>query len=482
MMKDLVVIGAGPGGYAAAILAAKKGLSVTLVEKDKPGGTCLQIGCIPSKILLDAAKHWKQIDALKDVLTGSLPLLDPVKLVTLAQSRVAQITAGLEHLIKNAGVNFMQGTAFFSGEHEIMVEKNSEQQIIQAKHILIACGAEPRRVQGIPYPSPRVWTNTEALLMPEIPEHLIILGGGAIGCEFASFYRALGVPVTILETMPRLLATEEIEVSREIKNIFEDQGIVVIAGEKNLRIEVREHTGVHVFRGDEILCAGSHILVAVGIVPKTEVLNLERAGVQKDERGFICVSPPTYQTNVSHIYAIGDCISLAHMPHPSLAHIAAAEAEQAIEHINGAAPQSIDYINIPFCLFTLPEVAHVGLTETQAKEMICPHPGHTIRAVRVRYPSLGRAIALGVNEGFIKIIEHADTFRSKPLRRIVGAHIVGEGASELVHIFAEAHNAEDSITNMKHLIFQHPTWAELIGETLRALDGEAVHILKRKPT
>lgn len=480
MTKDLVVIGAGPGGYAAAILAAKKGLSVALVEKHKAGGTCLQIGCIPSKILLDAVRRWKQLYALNDILTGSLPLLDPLKLASLARSRVAQITEGLQHHIRNTGVDLMYGTASFSGEHEITVEKDAKCYAIQAKHILIACGTVPRLIQGIPYPSPRVWTNTEALAIPELPEHLIILGGGAIGCEFASFYRALNVPVTILEAMPRLLATEELDVSRAIKNAFEDEGIIVITGEKNLHIEVRSDSGVNVFKEYSPLCIGSHILVAVGIAPKTDMLNLERGGVQKDERGFIRVSSPTYQTNISHIYAIGDCISFTNTPHPPLAHVAAAEAERVVEHITGGMPHSIDYTNIPFCLFTTPEVAHVGLTEAQAKEMTCPHPGHKIRAVRVRYQSLGRATALGINDGFIKIIEHSDTFRSKPLRRIAGAHIVGEGASELIHVFAEARNAEDSIANMKHLIFQHPTWAELIGETLRALDGEAVHVAGKK--
>ncbi|MDP3769465.1 MAG: dihydrolipoyl dehydrogenase [Candidatus Sungbacteria bacterium] len=479
MIKDLVVIGAGPGGYAAAILAAKKGMAVTLVEKNKPGGTCLQIGCIPSKILLDAAKRWEQLDALRDVLTGTLPLLDPAKLASFTRSRVAEITEGLEHLIKNAGVNLMYGTASFSDEHEITVESDDGQKIIPTKHILIACGTGPRLIQGIPYPSPRVWTNTEALAIPEMPNHLIILGGGAIGCEFASFYRSLDIPVTILEAMPRLLPTEDIEVSREMKNTFEDHGITIVTGEKNLRIDVQD-SGVHVFRGDEALCTGSHILVAIGISPKMELLKLENVGVQKDDHGFIRVSTPTYQTNMPHIYAIGDCISFADMPHPSLAHVAAAEAEQVVQHMIGGALHPIDYMNIPFCLFTSPEVAHVGLTETQAKEMSCPYPGHTIRAVRVRYQSLGRAIALGVDQGFIKIVEHTDTFRSKPLRRIAGAHIVGEGASELIHIFAEARNAEDSITHMKRLIFQHPTWAELIGETLRALDGEAVHVLRKK--
>lgn len=481
MTKDLVVIGAGPGGYAAAILAAKKGLSVALVEKHKPGGTCLQVGCIPSKILLDAAKRWQQLSALSDVLMGAVPSFDPAKLSDLARSRVLQITEGLEQLIKNAGVDLIYGTASFSGEHEITVEADAGRQVMSAKHILIACGAAPRLIQDIPYPSPRVWTNTEALAIPEVPEHLIILGGGAIGCEFASFYRALGIPVTILETMPRILATEEIDVSRAMKNAFEDEGITVITGEKNLHIELRSDSGVNVFRGDNTLCIGSHLLIAVGIVPKTEMLNLERAGVQKDERGFIRVSTPTYQTNIPDIYAIGDCISFLAMPHPPLAHVAAAEAERVVEHITGQTPHAIDYTNIPFCLFTNPEVAHVGLTEAQAKEMTCPHPGHKIRAVQVRYQSLGRATALGINDGFIKIIEHSDTFRSKPLRRIAGAHIVGEGASELIHVFAEARNAEDSISNMKNLIFQHPTWAELIGETLRALDGEAVHAVGKKP-
>lgn len=478
--KKVVVIGAGPGGYPTAILAAREGFETVLVEKNLLGGTCLQEGCIPSKILLDAAKRYEHFKAMEPALKDrrGVPVYDYGTLIQLSRERVAAITRGLEGTVKAAGVNILKGTAKFIGPKTLEVDVGSGTETLSADYIVIACGASAKVFPNIPYPHERVWTNREALTSSIRPEKILILGGGAIGCEFASFWGVLGIPTTILEAMPRLLPGEDPDVSRELTLGFKKRGISVVCERKAVTIEAAADA-VRITLDDGTIHEGSHLLVAVGIVPEIAGLGLKNAGVAQDGRGFIQVTLPTYATTQEGVYAIGDAIAIPERAHPGLAHVASAEAESTVAAITEKTPEPINYDNIPVCTFTIPEVAHVGFTEEQAKNVACEFPGHEVRAERMRYTALGRALALGLPEGIVKLVEHRDTFRTKPLRRIAGACVVGEGASEIIHVVAEARNAQDSVDNMKRLVFQHPTWSELLGEALRVLDDEAVHARAR---
>lgn len=489
---DAIVIGAGPGGYPAAILSARAGLKTALIEKEKPGGTCLQIGCIPSKILLDAGKrHEHMIDMEKaGVLNGTTPHYDYPKLIGLSRERIAAITGSLAGLIESSGVSLIRGVARFVDQNQLAIDTGTGKETINGKYIIIACGARAAILKGIPYPHPRVWTNREALTTEEKPEKIIIIGGGAIGCEFATFFASMQIPTTIVELEPRLLPMEDIDSSRELQASFRKRKIAMHTGRKAASVEAGENN-VRVTLDDGTRLEGSHLLVAVGIQPQTADLGLEHAGITTDSRGFIPVAlpeqaekhkpvptgTPFYETNVKRVYAIGDIIAIPGRAHLALAHVASAEAEVAIAHITGKETHAIDYDNVPRVTFTTPEVASVGLTEEQARAKPCPHPGHEIRAEKISPTTLGLATALNLPEGKIKIVIHRDTFNKKPIGRIVGAHLVHEKASESIHVLAEAIHAEDSTRHMKRLVIQHPTWSEPIGEVLRKSDNEAVHVL-----
>src|SRR3989344_289795 len=477
MKKSVLVIGGGPGGYPAAILAARAGFEVTLVEQHALGGTCLQVGCIPSKILLDAAKRLEHFKALRSVLTGPVPEYDYAKLIALSRERVAKITAGLEGLVRSNGVAILKGIATFAGYKSVLVNTGyGSLEALTADYIIIACGASAKVFPNIPYPHERVWTTQEALTSITPPEKILILGGGAIGCEFASFFGALSIPTTVIEALPRILPLEDADISTELTRAFKTRGIEIVTRRKAETIGAR-NTGVHITLDDGAKYEGSHLLVAVGIVPATDALELARAEIEVNERKFIKVETPTYQTNIPGVYAIGDAIAIPGRQHPGLAHVASAEAEAVVAAVTGITPNPpIDYDNVPVCTFTLPEVAHVGFTKEQAETAACQYPGHKIREAKVKYTALGRATALGVTEGFVKLVMHQDTFREKALRRIAGAHLVGEDAADIIHVIAEARNAEDSLDNFKNLIFQHPTWGELLAEAVRLCDDEAVHV------
>ncbi|MDO8600231.1 MAG: NAD(P)/FAD-dependent oxidoreductase [bacterium] len=480
---DAAVIGAGPGGYVAAILAARAGLKTALIEKEEPGGTCLQIGCIPSKILLHAVHIQEQLKSFKEILDGPMPNYRYDGLLSFSRKKVRDITASLRGIIKREGVTLIGGTAQFANAKTLLLKKESGEDTIHATHIIIACGARAKTkadaLPDIPYPHERVWTNREALTRTEKPDKVLILGGGAIGCEFASFFNGLGIPVTVIEFMPRILPGEDTDISKELAGAFKKRGIAVLTGRTAKTVEA-DTQSVRVTLDDGSVQEGSHLIIAAGITPSSDGLNLEKAGVKLDARGFIPVALPSYTTDAKNIYAIGDIIAVPGRAHLALAHVASAEAENAVAAITGKKPEPIDYDNIPIATFTIPEVAHVGFTQEQADTLPCKNPHHKIDAYQIAYSALGRAYALGLTEGMVKIVEHQDIFNKNPIRRIAGTHIIGENASEIIHIAAEARHAEDSIPHMKRLILQHPTWSELYGEALRTSDNEAVHIRSGK--
>nr|BAL54605.1 dihydrolipoamide dehydrogenase [uncultured prokaryote] len=480
--KNVVVIGGGPGGYPCAVLLARSGFDTILVEKRALGGTCLQFGCIPSKTLINAAKRLKDLNDIRNTLMGDIPTIRYADLIKHSREKVENITAGLDGIMKLNGVKVVKGRARFKDRKRVFVEKEDGAEEFSPDYVVIAVGSRARMLPGVPYPHERVLTNIEVLSATTPPEKLIIVGGGAIGCEFASFFSALNIPVTIIEHMSRLLPQEDEDISRELQTIFRKNGISVITGRKVTKTDVSSDS-VRITLDDQTVIEGSHILVAIGIAPATDDLGLEDAGIGVDERGYIPVRIPDYQVlkGPEGVYAIGDCISIPGRVHPCFAHVATREGEIVASVISGKPFDPLDYTNIPICTFTLPEVARIGLTEDEAKKITCSAPAHEVLSVKVRYGALGKGISLNHREGFIKIVEHRDKYHRKPIRQIAGAHIIGEGASELIHIIAASRHAEDSIGHMKGILFQHPTWSELIGEALRLLDDEAVHVRGRKP-
>ncbi len=480
--KSVIVIGGGPGGYPCAVLLARAGFDTFLVEKNALGGTCLQLGCIPSKTIINAAKRVIELEDLSDVLNHKVPGLMYPELIKRSRQKVEAITSGLDGIMKSSGVKVIKGRARFKKGKTVVVQTDDGIEGFSADYIVIATGSRARILPGLPYPHERVFTNKEILTNTKLPEKLIIIGGGAIGCEFASFFSSIGVPVTVVEHMSRLLPQEDQDVSRELQIIFKKKGVNILTGRKVVKTDITTDS-VRITLDDEKVLEGSHILVAIGIVPATDDLGLEDAGIGVDERGFIPVKIPGYEVlkGPSGVFAIGDCISIPGRQHPCFAHVATREGEIVAGVISGRGIDHLDYANIPVCTFTIPEVARVGLTEDEAKNITCSAPNHEVLSAKVRYGALGKGISLDHREGLVKIVEHRDRYHRRPIRQIAGAHIIGEGASELIHIIAAARHAEDSVDHIKGLLFQHPTWSELIGEAIRLLDDEAVHVRGRKP-
>lgn len=479
--KSVVVIGGGPGGYPCAALLAREGFETYLIEKNALGGTCLQFGCIPSKALINTAKRMSELKSISNILDGALPSIKYPEFIKYSRQKVETITSGLDGIMKASGVKVIKGRARLRNGKVVVVQKDDGRDELSPDYIVIATGSRARMLPGVPYPHERVLTNIEVLTATTQPEKLIIIGGGAIGCEFAGLFSALNIPVTIIEHMPRLLPQEDQDISRELQIIFRKKGISVFPGKKVIKTDVSSQS-VRVTLDDGTSVEGSHILVAIGIVPATDELGLDDAGIGVDERGYIPVKIPTYEIlkGPSGVFAIGDCISIPGRQHPCFAHVATREGEIVAGIISGRVVEPLDYGNIPVCTFTIPEVARVGLTEEEARNFACSALGHQVISAKVRYGALGKGISLDRTEGFVKIIEHRDTYYRKPIRQIAGAHIIGEGASEIIHIIAAARHAEDSIDHMKGVLFQHPTWSELIGEALRLLDDEAVHVRGKK--
>lgn len=457
---DIIVIGAGPGGYVAAISAARQGAKVAIVEKDDPGGLCLNWGCIPSKILLKTAGVISRMKHLQDkgMVSGDFTANFP-EIIRHSRERVESIRESLTNLITSAGVTIFKGIGAFERSDIISVALNDGANIsLRANRgIIIATGSQPRTLSGIKIDGDRIITSREALALTERPETLAIIGGGVIGCEMASFFAALGTKVTILEYMPQLLPGIDADISKGLTRCFKNSGIELQlskAVESDKTIDARK------------------ILVAVGINPNIAALHLDKAGVQTmPGREFILIDPRTCQTNISGIYAIGDVAALRtdDMPHPALAHLASVEGEIAVEHIlHGKSEWNINYAEIPLAIFTDPEIGLIGLTEENARKK---YPKHAVISQQLRDMWMGIGIALEETSGITKTIVDETKYG-----RILGAHIMGPAATERIHVFAAAMRAQESSRLMARQIYAHPTFSEGIREALLALDGQAVHV------
>lgn len=457
---DVAILGAGPGGYVAAIRARQLGLKTVVIEKDKPGGVCLNVGCIPSKALIHQAQVWSTISALGQM--GAAVDASGFKYESVfKKSRMAaeRLSKGVAFLLKKNKVDYVQGTARLRSPGEIEVDGGA---LIRSKNIIVATGSRPREIPGFSFDSSVVLSSTDALLLQKLPGRMLILGGGAIGMEFAYMLSSFGVDVTIVEMMDRILPLEDSEVVEVVRRAFEKRGVKILAGTKasGLR-KTPEGAVVSLVAADSTQSEVTvdQVLVGVGRAPNTEGLGLESVGV-KTERGYIPVGDYG-QTNVPGIYAIGDVV-----PTPMLAHVASKEGEIAAEHIAGLNPaRRVSLDEVPSVVYCEPQIGSFGLTEEEAKARGVRHA----KAV-FPYRGIGKAVATEVPEGIVKVLYDPMT------REILGAHVAGDQATEIIHELLLARRGSLSLEVVAEMIHAHPTLSEGVMEAARLAEGWAIHI------
>jgi dihydrolipoamide dehydrogenase len=463
---DVIVIGSGPGGYVTAIRAAQLGLKTAIVERELLGGICLNWGCIPTKALLRSGDIYEQLGHLGDYgLAVEGRSYDFTKVIERSRKVAAQLNSGVAFLMKKHKIEVIEGAAKLEkgtpAPKVVVALKAGGSRTVQAKHVILATGARARTFPGtglVP-DGERVWTYREALVPKTAPKSLIVIGSGAIGIEFASFYRALGSDVTVIEMLPRILPVEDEEVSKAAHKAFEKRGIKfrVPASVKKL---TKSKTGVSVeieVAGKAETLEGDVAIVAVGIVGNVEDLGLEALGV-KIERTHV-VTDKHGATGVAGLYAIGDVAGP-----PWLAHKASHEGVHCIEHIAGANPPDIN-APIPGCTYSNPQIASVGLTEAQAKEQ-----GLEPKVGRFPFRVNGKAIAMGETEGFVKTIFDGKT------GALIGAHMIGAEVTEMIQGFALAMTLEATEAELQATVFPHPTMSEAMHEASLDAYGKVLHI------
>ncbi|MEE8104521.1 MAG: dihydrolipoyl dehydrogenase [Planctomycetota bacterium] len=457
---DVVILGSGPGGYVAAIRAAQLGLKTAVVERDNLGGICLNWGCIPTKALLKNAEHARIArteGADWGIIYDNLRF-DFTRVIKRSRDVSARIVKGVEFLMKKNKVDVHRGTGRLTGKNTIAVsdENGKATGEVKYKNLIVATGARPRQLPGTPFDKKRVISYFEAMIPEKLPKKLVVIGGGAIGCEFAYFYNAFGTDVTLIELLPSLLPIEDPECTKELQRSFKKQKIHVLAGTAVEGVTVGKN-GVKVKTAKKTFEA-DQVLVSIGVQGNIENLGLEDAGV-KTERSFIPVDDH-YKTSAPNIRAIGDVTGRV-----MLAHVASHQGVVAAEDIAGKASHLVDYDAIPSCTYCQPQVASLGWTEAKAKEK-----GYEIMVGRYPFRPHGKAVATGENEGFVKLIF------DKKYGELLGAHIVGHEATEMIAEAGAAKAAEATVHTLAATMHAHPTMSEAFHEaTLDAL-GRAIHL------
>lgn len=465
---DAVVIGAGPGGYVAAIRLAQLGQKTALIDRDNLGGTCLNWGCIPSKALIHAGHLYETMNTKAQDMGFSFKdmKLDFNKLNKWKDGVVNKLTQGIGGLCKRHGVEVFMATASFKSDKEITLKMNEggSTETIKFKKALIATGASSSTIPGVKLDETHIVTSKEALNLPKLPKKMVLIGGGIIGMELGCFYSMLGTEVTVLEYAPQILPTTDPDLVKLVEKAMTKRG-----GKIHTKFKVQEagKDGKKVFvkgedeSGDEKTFEADVVLVSVGRKPFTEHLAVDKAGVKIDEKGFIPVNR-SLQTNKSNIYAIGD-VTVG----PALAHRASHEALIAAAHLNGDNNAVIDYKVIPAATFTDPEIASVGISETEAKEQ-----GLDVKVGKFPFAALGRALANNSADGFVKIIGDAKT------NDLLGVHIVGPDAGNLIAEAALAIEMGASVEDLALTIHTHPTYPESMMEAAEAYFGHAIHVFQ----
>ena len=459
-MYDVGIIGGGPGGYVAAIKAAQLGGSVCLIEKGEWGGTCLNRGCIPTKTLFAVANLATQVQEASafGIHIGGEATIDYAQVLDHKASVIKQLTGGIAQLLKANGVDTFNGTATLTDRNNIVVSKSDgATEQLHAKNVIIATGSEPAEPPVFDIDEEQILTTTGILNLTKLPESLLIVGGGVSGCEFASIFSALGCQVTVLELLPTILATEDVQVIRHIQLFMKRKGITIHTGAKLTHVKKSEAGVTAVLESGEELAA-EQMLVSIGRRYNTENIGLEAVGVHTAD-GKIVVDAQM-QTNVPGIYAVGDVASRY-----LLAHVASTEGKIAAQNCLGDGVE-MDYQVVPWCVFTLPEIGHVGMTEKEATD-----EGYEVKIGRFPYAANGKALGLGETDGFVKTVSDVDS------GDILGVHIVGTQASILIHEAAVAVRLGASAEDIAHTVHAHPTLSEMVMESAEAAYGRAIHSL-----
>ena len=475
---DVLIIGGGPGGYVAAIRAAQLGFKTAVIEREHLGGICLNWGCIPTKALLRSAEIYHYATHAKDYglsIEGKVSF-DPAAVVKRSRGVSAQLNGGIGFLMKKNKIDVIWGEAAIDAPGKVTVKAATKSVqggpapapkgalgagSYQAKHIIVATGARPRALPGIEPDKKLIWTYFEAMVPERMPKSLVVIGSGAIGIEFASFYRTLGAEVTVVEVMPQILPVEDAEIAAFARKRFEKQGIKILTGAKVTKVEKGGDSvtaTVEDGKGGTQQITAERLISAVGVVGNIENLGLEKLGV-KIERGTI-VTDGLGRTNVPGIYAIGDVAGP-----PMLAHKAEHEGERCVDAIKGLHAEPLDKGKIPGCTYCSPQIASVGVTEQKAKEL-----GLEVRIGRFPFVGNGKAIALGEPEGMVK------TIFDKKSGKLLGAHMVGAEVTELIQGFVIAMNLETTEEELIHTVFPHPTLSEMMHESVLDAYGRVIHV------
>ena len=465
-MYDVAVIGSGPGGYVAAIRCAQLGMKTAIIEKyDTLGGTCLNVGCIPSKALLDSSHHY--YDAIKHFEEHGIEISGDIKanlekMIARKQNVVNQNTSGIKYLMDKNKIDVYHGLGSFKNKNQIAIAlAGGKTENIEAKNTIIATGSKPASLPFISIDKKRIITSTEALSLKEVPQHLIVIGGGVIGLELGQVYRRLGAEVSVIEYMDRIIPTMDASLAKELQKVLKKEGIKFYTSHKVTKVEGNaKNVSVTADdkKGEPVTFKGDYCLVSVGRKPYTDGLQLENAGVKVSERGQVEVNEHL-QTNVSNIYAIGDVIRGA-----MLAHKAEEEGVFVAETLAGQKPH-IDYNLIPGVVYTWPEVASVGKTEEQLKEA-----GLEYKSGQFAMRALGRSRASGDTDGFVKILADAKT------DEVLGVHMCGARVADLIAEAVTAMEFRASAEDIARMSHAHPTYAEAVKEAaLAATDNRSIH-------
>ena len=460
---DLAILGSGPGGYVAAIRAAQLGLKVAIVERERLGGICLNWGCIPTKALLRTSEIFHYLTHAADYgLSAGKPGFDLAKVVERSRKVAGQLNQGVKGLMRKNKVTVVEGVGTIAAVGRITVKTGDKATEVVARNIVVATGARARELPFAPSDGDRIWTYRHAMTPAEMPTKLLVIGSGAIGCEFASFYSDMGAEVTIVEMLDRILPVEDHEVSAFVQKQFEKQGMAILPGHGVEALDVKAGRSVTATiklpDGRTEAREYSHVIVAVGIVPNTVDIGLEALGV-KTARGHIAIDARC-RTSVEGIWAIGDVTGA-----PWLAHKASHEGIIAAEAIAGGHPHAIDVRNIPGCTYSRPQVASVGLTEAKAREL-----GYELKVGRFPFIGNGKAIALGEAEGFVKTVFDART------GELLGAHMAGAEVTELIEGYTVAKQLETTEADLIEAIFPHPTLSEMMHESVLQAYGRVIHM------
>ncbi|MYL63179.1 dihydrolipoyl dehydrogenase [Bacillus hwajinpoensis] len=467
---DLVIMGGGTGGYVAAIRASQLGLKTAIVEKRELGGTCLHRGCIPSKALLRSAevyataKHGEKFGVMAKEIA-----LDFKKVQERKQGIVDQLHNGVKHLMKQGKIDVFEGfgrilgPSIFSpmpGTVSVEMNNGEENEMLIPKNVIIATGSKPRTLPGLEVDGEYVMTSDEALHMESLPSSIIIVGGGVIGIEWASMLVDFGVEVTVLEYADRIVPTEDKDISKEAHKLMKKKGIKLFTGAKVMGESLTKDQGVSIqaeHEGETKTFSADKMLVSVGREANVKNIGLENTTIEVD-KGVIQTNE-IFQTKESHIYAIGDVIGGM-----QLAHVASHEGITAVEHLADQDPDPIDYTQVPSCIYSSPEMASVGLTESQAKEQ-----GHNVKIGKFPFKAIGKALVFGESDGFVKIVADADN------EDLLGVHMIGPHVTDMISEAGLAKVLDAASWEVAHTIHPHPTLSEAIGEAALAVDGKAIH-------